>query len=264
MRNPAQIDKEAPQRRQSGRALTVVLAFVALGSVSALAYGVTQSFAPAEESSGVPAADRVASLSAGAKTAPTRSAEAKREGMPSAGLRGSTSTERTRTTVRKANEPQAGESNVMVALRKRREMDAASRGDWKRSGRVVSGQSANANSARFSPTSATGGLPKDAASDSPPASDSDNEARTPYTPGYADVVGVTPNTPAHRAGIRKGAQILEYNGQPVSGRLDLEKRSSAPNLPETVPIVYRDRHGNTFETDIRSGDLKASLGPAYE
>ena len=49
MRNPVQIDKETSPRRQSGRALTVVLAFVALGSVSALAYGVTQTFAPVEE-----------------------------------------------------------------------------------------------------------------------------------------------------------------------------------------------------------------------
>ena len=262
MRNPAEIDGEHPQRRQSGRALTVVLAFVALGSVSALAYGVTQTFAPAAESAGVPTAQATSNRTSQSKTATASETGARRGDRSSSGRRTEAATIDKGVNVQKAAASAAGESNVMASLRKRREADAAARGDWKRSSRVVNGSSANRNTARFAPQSAR----SDSASDSPPASEAeaDEAPLTPYTPGYAEVVGVTPNTPAHRAGIRNGARVLEYNGQPVIGSVALSELSMAPNLPESVPIVYQDRHGNTHETNIRSGDLKATLGQPYE
>ena len=268
MRNSEQVREQGSRRRQSGRALTVVLAFVALGSVFALAYGVAQALASADESVAVATNERGSAESPirSSKAAPSVADRRTSAGSPTEKVQRAERPVRKDSIALGREADGSGESRALAALRARRAADLAAeaRGEWKRGGRVVSGKEANRNSARFSPQSAAA----NGSAEALPASDAENAAdpnanRTPYTPGYVDVLGVIPNSPAHRAGIRKGAKILEYNGQPVRGSLEFEKAWAAPNLPETVPIVYEDRYGNTIDSTIRSGNPKATLSAPY-
>jgi serine protease Do len=74
---------------------------------------------------------------------------------------------------------------------------------------------------------------------------------------------VTPDTPASRAGLKKGDVILELNGQPVTDHNQLSLRVSQTDPGATVRLkIWRD--GKTQDVNVTLGELpekSAKLGP---
>lgn len=252
------------QQRQAGRTLTVVLALVAFISVSALAFGVVRSMSPAGKSSATSAVRDLApaaaqgirsGASASAPTSADEIASAAAEPGRDAGRNSEGSSRPAAASERSAETP------ILAALRRRKEEDQAKRDTSRRTGKVRSGDIVKGRGAAFSsgasapvpaarPTSSDGTSPT-----SPP--------KTPYNPGYVEVLGVTGNTPASAAGLTRGSKILSYNGQTITGREDFRKAWSAPGLPDQVPIVVENRQGVVETLFIAPGNPKAAVSPAF-
>jgi membrane-associated protease RseP (regulator of RpoE activity) len=252
------------QQRQAGRALTVVLAVVAVASISALAYSVIGGMVSDENSAATSAEREVAdaveeakrsagstsSLAPGAGAGPNTTAEDS-DGPSDAGASPRRSTPSDSST----------ESPLLAELRRRNEIDQANRESWVRSGNVAPGAGARAQGAGFGPAG-RGASNEPARMPGADVPEKTGPPGTPFTPGYVEVLGVTGNTPASRAGLKRGDRILSYNGEPVSGREELFGKWDQPGLPDLVPIEVENRHGTEI-LYAPSGPLKAALSPAY-
>ena len=83
------------------------------------------------------------------------------------------------------------------------------------------------------------------------------ELGLPNTSG-AVVSSVTPNTPAERAGLKRGDVIVEYNGRPVTDSDSLVSMVVATKPGTTVPVtIYRDNQRKTLSITPDELDLEA-------
>jgi serine protease Do len=83
------------------------------------------------------------------------------------------------------------------------------------------------------------------------------ELGLPNTSG-AVISSVTPDSPADRAGLRRGDVIVEYNGRPVSDSDSLVNMVVATKPGTTVPVtVYRDNQRKTLNITPGELDLEA-------
>lgn len=244
---------------------TAALTIVALASVGALAFGAMRLVSPDPLETPAPrpgptASDptfdrgverpRSSAPELGSAARPTPEAEPA-AGDPSAA----------RETV-PASRARSTESAILEKLKQRREADLAMAQDHRRSGKLVRPAARDAGFVGLpavSPGAASAGRAADA-----PADDSGAPKR-PVAPGYAEIAGVEVGQAAHRAGLRRGDRILEYDGRRVNGRVELEQAWSNPGQPETVTIVIQDgRTGRTETREVPSGALGIVMPPRFE
>jgi serine protease Do len=91
----------------------------------------------------------------------------------------------------------------------------------------------------------------------PVTKDLAKELGLPNTNG-AVVSSVTPDSPAERAGLRRGDVIVEYNGRPVTDSDSLVNMVVATKPGTTVPVtVYRDNQRKTLSITPGELDLEA-------
>jgi serine protease Do len=73
------------------------------------------------------------------------------------------------------------------------------------------------------------------------------------------VVGVDPNGPAKRVGIRPGDQLLELDGQPTPGAAAVGALLAGRHPGQRVELMVR-HGGRTRRVDLRLGQLPAPTG----
>ena len=250
-------------RRRSGRTVTAFLIAVTTLSVSGLAYGLIRVVAP----------EMLASVDS---AQPSGSAErfltndGGREGhSPKGGDDrpiGSSNPDRSRISEGRPNELFQGNKNaVLAALAARRQAQAEREGEWT-PGRSAKGapdaNAAHRRRATAAPASSGSNASRLAGTDAGPTAT--GPTGTPFEPGYVEILGIPMRTPARDAGLRRGDKILEYNGEPVQSRLELEQAWSAPGLASEVPVVIVNRYTGEAETVyVPPGDLGAALPPRY-
>lgn len=248
----------AGRDRRAGRTTTIVLAALAAVCVAGLAFGVSRVLAPA---SGPAQAQASASQapSAAARAQPGPAARARTSAAPvtESGTRPSMRTESRE--ARPARTPGSRGRELAARLAEKKAAQRAASGEWAPARRVDPG--ATGASGGGAPPAPRGFATPMAGTD--PAAESTGPTGSPYAPGYVEVFGVTMRTPGQRAGMQRGDRILEYNGQPVASRLELEAAWSDPSLPATVPILVERRTGGVETRDVPRGDLGLILPPRY-
>jgi S1-C subfamily serine protease len=81
----------------------------------------------------------------------------------------------------------------------------------------------------------------------------------------ASIADVQPDSPASKAGLRKGDVVTGFNGRPVRGAAELRARLGVVPVGDTVELqVERDGEKRTLKPQIGAIETRASGGEAVQ